>query len=229
MSIFKKISVASILWVIPFLVMAATDGTYNITIDNVGFAGGEEIGDGTYDLSDTIGTPLVGTGGGVNYKTQDGFWYMVNNTLELVLDSNTKDLGTVTAGSPNTASTTVTVTTDAAGGYDLLISEDDNMTSSEDGTTTIDDYTGTIDTPTAWSGVGFGFTVVSGSGVHSKWGASPNNNYAGMTTAGTIFHSKEGYTSGNDNTVVEYKVDIPGTQRSGVYTNIVTYTAISKL
>jgi hypothetical protein len=220
--------VISILF-LPIIVIAATDGTYNITVDNIGFAGGEEIGDGTYNLSDTIGTPLVGLGTSTNYKTQDGFWYMVNNTIALVLDSNTKDLGTITPGSPNTATTTATVTTDAAGGYKLLISQNHSLTHTVDGVTTIADYAGTIASPTAWSGTGLGFTVTSGSGVEAKWGTAPNNNYAGIPTTSTVFHDKTGYTSGGDDTVTEYKADVPGTQKSGTYTNTVTYTAISKL
>jgi hypothetical protein len=216
--------------VVPIVALAATDGTYNITVDNVGFAGGEVSGDGTYSLSDTVGEPIVGLGTSADYKTQDGFWYMVNNTLALVLDSNTKDLGTVTAGIPNTATTTATVTTDAWGGYDLLISQDHDLRHSTDGVTTIASYSGTITTPTAWSGVGFGFTVTSGSGVDAKWGTSPNNNYAGVPTGtDTVFHDKSGFTSGGDDTVIEYKIDVPSTQKSGTYTNIVTYTAISKL
>ncbi len=215
--------------ILPSIVFAATDGTYNITVDNVGFAGGEVSGDGSYQISDTVGEPLVGLGASEDYKVQDGFWYMVNNTLALALDSNTKDLGVVTAGTPNTATTTATVTTDAWGGYDLLISEDHSLVHSVDGITTISDYAGTIAVPTAWSGVGFGFTVTSGAGVDAKWGTSPNNNYAGITTTDTVFHDKAGFTSGGDDTVIEYKIDVPSTQKSGVYANVVTYTAISKL
>lgn len=227
----KKVILSLVMGVLllPIIVIAATDGTYNITVDNIGFAGGQKSGDGTYNLSDTVGTPLVGLGTSTNYKIRDGFWYMVNNTIALVLDSNTKDLGTITSGSPNAATTTITVTTDAPGGYELLISEDHSLTHTVDGVTTIADYAGTIATPTAWSGTGLGFTVTSGTGVSAKWGTSPNNNYAGIPTIDTVFHDKVGFTSGGDDTVVEYKADVPSTQRSGTYTNTVTYTAISKL
>ena len=214
---------------VPLFALAMTDTTYNISVDNIGFAGGEESGDGTYQLTDTVGEPLVGLGTSENYKTQDGFWYMVNNTLALELDSNTKDLGTVTPGTPNTATTVVTVTTDAWGGYELLIRENQQMTHTGDGTTTIADYAGTIAVPTAWSGTGLGFTVTDGSGVAAKWGTAPNNNYAGVPLTNTVFHDKTGYTSGGDDTDVEYKIDVPSTQKSGTYTNTITYTAISKL
>jgi hypothetical protein len=208
---------------------AATDGTYNITVDNVGFSGGEPIDDGAYRLMDTIGEPIVGVGTGSSYQSQDGFWYMVNSTISLVLDSNTEDLGTVTAGTPNTGNTVATVTTDAPGGYDLLISQDHDMTHTVDGTTTINAYAGTIASPTAWSGTGLGFTVTDGADVEAKWGTNPNYNYAAIPGTDTIFHEKTGFTSGGDDTTIGYQVDVPGSQKSGTYTNTVTYTAISKL
>jgi len=214
---------------LPLFVLAATDGTYNITVDNIGFAGGDIIDDGTYRLSDTIGEPLVGVGTSEDYKSQDGFWYMVSNTISLSLDSNTKDLGTVIAGTPNTATTTATVSTDSPGGYELQISEDHSLTHTTDGTTTISDYSGTIASPTAWSGTGFGFTVTGGTDVEAKWGTSPNNNYAGIPTVDTTFHEKSGFTSGDDDTIIEYKIDVPTTQKSGTYTNTVSITALSKL
>ena len=216
--------------ILPFIVHAATDGTYNITVDNIGFAGGEESDDGVYALMDTVGEPVVGVGTSENFQTQAGFWYMVNNTLSLVLDSNTEDLGLVVAGTPNSGSTTATVTTDAWGGYDLLISQDHDLTHVADGTTTISAISDTIAVPGAWTNgttKGLGFTVVSGSGVDPKWGAGAN--YAGMPDVNTIFHEKTGYTSGGDNTVIGYRVDVDSTQKAGAYANVITYTAISNL
>lgn len=212
---------------LPLLVFAATDGTYNITVDNVGFAGGEPIDDGTYVIMDTIGEPIVGVGTGTSYMSQAGFWYMVNNTLSLELDSSTQDMGIVTAGTPQTGATTATVTTDAPGGYDLLISQNNNMTHTGDGTTTIPAFAGTVASPVAWSGVGLGFTVTSGSDVEAKWGSG--SNYAAIPKTDTVFHEKPGFTSGGDDTVIGYQVDVASSQKSGAYANIITYTAISKL
>ncbi len=225
------ISIIGIYLSLSGIVFAATDGVYNISLDNVGFAGGEESTDGTYNSSDTIGTPLVGlSSDGTNYSSQDGFWYMVNNTISLSLNSATKDLGVVVAGTPNTATTIATVITDSAGGYDLFISNNHELIHTNDGTTTIASYAGTITTPTAWSGAGFGFSIINGSDVdEAKWGSSPNNKYAGIPTVDTMFYNKSGYTSGADNTTIEYKIDVPSSQKSGLYTNTVTYTAMSKL
>jgi hypothetical protein len=217
------------LFLVPFFVFAATDGTYNITVDNVGFAGGEPSDDGTYALTDTIGEPVVGLGSSEDYQTQAGFWYMVNNTLSLVLNSNTEDLGTVVAGTPNSGSTTATVTTDAWGGYDLLISQNHDLTHVADGTTTIPAYAGTIAVPTTWTGTGLGVTIMSGSNVAAKWTTGLDHNYAGIPNTDTVLHEKTGYTSGGDATEVGYQVDVESTQKAGTYANVITYTAISKL
>jgi hypothetical protein len=65
--------------------------------------------------------------------------------------------------------------------------------------------------------------------VESKWGTSPNFKYAYFPLTDTTFHEKTGYTSGGDATTVEYKLDVPGTQKSGAYSNLITYTAMAKL
>ncbi len=227
----KKIIIGLVtgIFAIPLIVLGATDGTYNITVDNIGFAGGELSGDGAYQLTDTIGEPIVGVGASADYQTQAGLWYMLNNTLSFVLDSNTEDLGTVIAGIPNMGSTVATVTTDAWGGYDLLISQNHDLLHAEDNTTTIDAYAGTIAVPTVWSGVGLGFAVTGGSGVEAKWGTNPNFKYAGIPNANAIVHEKMGYTSGGDATTIGYKIDVPSTQKAGSYNNVLTYTVITHL
>ncbi len=226
------IAIAFISIIVPHIGSAATDGVYTITVDNVGFAGGELSTDGTYGLMDTIGEPVVGIGVSEDYTAQAGFWYMVNNTLSLVLDSNIQDLGSIAPGVPNTGSTLATVTTDSAGGYDLLISQDHDLLHAGDSTTTIPAFTGSIATPSAWTDgtdVGLGFTVTDGTDVEAKWGVTPDFNYAAIPTTDTVFHEKVGYTSGGDDTTVGYQIDVVSTQKSGTYTNTVTVTAIAKL
>lgn len=228
----KKIFMAFVMiFTIPVVALAATDGTYNITVDNIGFAGGEESNDGSYSMTDTIGEPVVGIGSSVDYQTQSGFWYEVNNTISMTLDSDTQDLGLLTPGSPITGTTVATVTTDAMGGYDLLIHQNHDLTHTVDGTTTISGFSpGTIATPALWgTGKGLGFSVVSGSGVDAKWSESSNPKYANIPNTSTRIHDKVGYTSGGDPTTIEYKIDVDSTQKSGAYNNLVTYTAITHL
>lgn len=216
----------------PVVAWAATDGTYNITVDNIGFAGGETGNDGVYLITDTVGEPIVGVGTSEDFASQSGFWYEVNNTISMTVDSSTEDLGLLTAGSPNTGMTVVTVTTDAWGGYDLLINQDHDLRNVDDGVTTIASTNmGDIATPALWGGTtkGLGFSIVDGTSVDAKWGATPNFKYANIPNTETVIHEKTGYTSGGDDTTVEYKIDVESSQKSGAYNNLVTYTAIANL
>lgn len=202
---------------------------YKINADVIG-AGGGLGSSANYKLFDTAGEPIVSIGSSENYKGKLGFEYMLDEppTISILVDSNTVDLGTVTAGTPEQGQSTLSVTTNSYGGYDLLASENHALLHT-DTTTTIADYSGTIASPTAWSGTGFGFTLTSGTNVESKWGTSPNFAYAGFPLTDTLIHEKTGYKSGADDTVVGYNIDVASTQLSGTYSNTVTYTAAVKL
>lgn len=206
---------------------AANSENYKINADVIGI-GGDLGSSASYKLTDTIGEPIVGIGASENYKSKAGFWQMVNTVLSLTVDSNAVNLGAHTPGTPVNGQSTLTVTTDAWGGYDLLVSQDHSLQHT-DTVTTIADYSCPISAPCLWSGTGLGFSVTTGTGVDPKWGSTPNFKYAAVPGVDTIFHAKTGYTSGGNNTVVDYKVDTPSTQKSGVYGNTLTYTAIAKL
>ena len=206
---------------------AMTSETYSIKSDVIGSAGGLGTSE-TYNLRDTLGEPVIGMGQSETFNAQQGFWYMLNYSLTMAIDSNTVNLGTVVPGTPRTGNSTITVTTDSWGGYDIYASENNAMRHT-DATTTLQDYSCGINSPCIWSGVGLGFSVTAGTGVDAKWGSDPNYKYAGFPLSPTIIHAKTGYTSGGDNTTVQYKVDAPPTQKSGAYSNVITYTATAKL
>lgn len=208
-------------------VFAMGSANYKINADAIGVSG--DLGSSSnYKLFDTAGEAVIGIGQSSNYIMKAGFAYMVNYALSLSVDSNTVDLGTVTPGGSAQGQSILTVTTDSWGGYDMLVSENHALLHT-DAVTTIADYSCLISSPCTWSGNGFGFTVTSGIGVEVKWGTNPGYNYAAIPVSDTLFHSKTGYTSSGDVTTVGYKEAIPTTQRSGAYSNIVTYTAVSKL
>ena len=153
---------------------------------------------------------------------------MVNTAINLTVDSSTVNLGTITPGTPVEGQSVLTVTTDSWGGYDLKVNEDHNMTHT-DAVTTISDYSCTIASPCLWSGVGLGFTIKSGTGVDAKWGTNPTYKYAYFPGTSTNFHSKTGFSSGGDATTIGYKVDTAASQKSGQYSSMITYTALTKL
>jgi hypothetical protein len=155
----------------------------------------------------------------------------VNTYLTLTVDSNTKDLGSLLPGSPITGQTTIDVTTDSWNGYTLSAVKNHKMLHT-DTTTTIDDHNGTVATPLLWSApnnLGFGFTLISGTGIESKWGSSPNYKYAGFPDVSTEIHAKPNYKSEADETVVGYKVDVQSDQKSGAYSATITYTAVGSI
>jgi hypothetical protein len=206
---------------------AMNSETYKIDADVIG-TGGATGNSGNYKITDTLGQSVIGLGAGTAYKDQAGFWYMVNYYLTLNIDSETVNLGTITPGTPVTGESTLGVLTDAWGGYDLYVSQNNPMTHT-DTITTIPNYSCDIDNPCLWSGTGLGFTLTSGSQIEAKWGTTPDFKYAYFPLVDTIFHTKEDYQNTEDETAVEYKVDVPSTQKSGLYSNIITYTAVSKL
>lgn len=208
-----------------FAAMSSTN--YRIGADVIG-QGGQTGSSDNYKLTDTIGEPVIGIGESENYKSKEGFWYMIGTAISLVVDSDAVDLGTITPGVPITGESTLTVTTDAWGGYDLYVNQNHSMTHS-DAVTTISEFSCAISSPCLWTGTGLGFTLKSGTGVDVKWGTSPNYKYAYFSSSSTKFHDKTGYASGGDETIVEYKLDVPSTQKSGNYSNIITYIAMEKL
>ena len=208
-------------------VFAMSSANYKINADVIGASG--ELGSSTnYKLNDTLGESVIGIGSSANYEVQQGFQYMINTGISLIINSNTADLGLANPGSLVQGQSTLGVTTDSWGGYDLLISENHSMLHT-DAVTTIADYACAINNPCLWSGNGFGFSVISGSDVEAKWGTNPDYKYAAVPFSDTVFHSKAGYVSGEDETVVEHNVSPSATQKAGVYSNTILYTALAKL
>lgn len=215
---------------LPLWARAATDGVYVISVDNIGFAGGEPSTDGTYGLMDTVGEPIVGVSADGTYQTQDGFWYRDATTLTLALDAAHVQLGQLVPGTPVTGTTTATVTTNAPNGYQLFIHQDHDLQHTADPATIPALTAGTIAVPVAWgTAVGLGITLTSGTNIAAKWGVPPNNLYAAIPGIATLLHTKSGYGIAPNDTVVQYRVDAPATQKTGTYTNVVTYTAAENL
>jgi hypothetical protein len=135
----------------------------------------------------------------------------------------------ITAGISQTAATDVVVRTDA-GGYNLAINEDHDLTHT-DNVTTIPGISGTIGSGntmlwTEGTTRGLGFTLTAGSSIESWWGSTPNYKYAQMPTTPTTFHSRNGLLGGTPETnTLQFRLDVTGSQKSGQYSNTATLTA----
>ena len=133
----------------------------------------------------------------------------------------------ITAGISQTSNTDAIVRTDA-GGYNLAINQDHNLTHT-DLSTTIAAISGSIASPAGWTEgttKGLGFSLTAGSSIEGKWGTSPNYDYAAIPGAATTFHSRNGLLGGTpEANTVQFRLDVPGSQKSGTYSNTVTFTA----
>jgi hypothetical protein len=209
------------------LVFNSALATYDLKKDLVSNGGGESSS-GNYGLEDSLGETVVGPSDSSNYMEQQGFWQGEDPYLLLEVDSSSVNFGSLIPGTSATAQSLITVTTNAVTGYDLYISQNNDLTHTTE-PDTIAAIACNISSPCSWPGDGFGFSVIAGSEVEAKWGNSPNFNYAAFPTSSTNFHSTSYYNSSPDDTTVQYKVQIPDIQVAGEYTNQVTYTVMADL
>ncbi|HUV72452.1 MAG TPA: hypothetical protein VMW25_05605 [Clostridia bacterium] len=141
--------------------------------------------------------------------------------------TSTIPLGTVTSSANAVAAHTLTVSTNASGGYTVYTHFSQTLTNGS--SDTITDHTGTNDSPTSFPVAGneaFGYTTedtslnVTGDGA-DRFGA---NEYAGFATSNEEVAYSGGPVS-NEATKVGYQVGIAGNTEAGTYTTTVIYTA----
>lgn len=137
------------------------------------------------------------------------------------------------------AGTIAAVTTNAANGYTIGISDGSNTDSClASGGNHILDYTGNLVTPTVWApgDTGLGVTMYAAdTNKEAKWGTGVtyndvNNKYAGVPAADTAdAHVVTGYNAGADTSTWSFQVDVPPDQPSGAYAGAMTFTATAVL
>ena len=124
-------------------------------------------------------------------------------------------------------SDTLTTTTNAINGYTVYGRETQALTKTAG--VTIADYLSPNSTPTAWSGLGFGYTTndttLSGTGGVNRF----NNGtyYAGFGTSapGDPIDDNTGPVSGDAKTV-SYRVTVNNATQAGTYRNTIVYTIV---
>jgi len=154
------------------------------------------------------------------------------------VDSPTKTLGALDPGTPVTADTTLTLEGNDVGGYVIKAVKqgtDTTLDLQSDDTVNITDKTAwTSATPNSveWSGTGLGFRVKE-TGTEANywsttwWGADAGTPlFAGFpTTTSETISTYAGYTSTEFYVLVQYKLDVATSQKTGTYDGGVTYTA----
>ena len=166
----------------------------------------------------------------------------VTSTITLTLATTTVNLGTLSPGTPLTATTSLSVVTNNNGGWNLQVRRFDatstlnlNGTSSPD--VTFPDATGwTYATPNASTtpGANLSFRVLqtgTDAGLYdaSWWGANDGGSamYAGFPTTNQQISTTSSYVGTTQNVAYGLRADAPGSQQSGTYTGDVIFTAIT--
>jgi hypothetical protein len=211
----------------PGCAFAMQSDNYSIMVDSVDSGGGSNDS-ANFSILDSAGESFVGVGSSEDFGVSAGFESEANFGISLAIDSSINDLENIIPGNNMIGDTSVSVTTDAWDGYDMAIFQDNDLTHT-DGVTTISNYACPIASPCLWAGTGLGFTINSGTDVDAKWFDNPNYYYASIPDVVTVIHVKEGYASGEDITNIEYKIDVPATQKSGRYTNSVSYVVTARI
>ena len=166
--------------------------------------------------------------------------------LTFSIDLSNFDVGTVTPGSPVTATNTLTVATSNATGFNIKIKRNDSDT-------TIDlDSDAAVNFPDrlAWDPTGsgnasiwlvsdreFGFRVrqtgTDGDNYNATWWGSDdtdtNAKLAGFPNTSKTIVNRTTNPLGETDSVVIYKLDSLNSQRTGVYSGSITYSAVVNL
>jgi hypothetical protein len=186
----------------------------------------------TYQLESSGGESIIGNGASGSYKLGEGYIAQLSRSLTLSSTSGAINFGTVYAGTSSTQNNTITVATDYSS-YALSIHQDKNLTKGSD---TIPAVSGTIASPVSWSEgttKGLGFTLASASAAGTllaKWNSGAS--FAAIPTAptDTVFYNRDSISAYTTDTVgFRYRLDVAGTQPSGIYTNTVTITCAAVL
>lgn len=173
----------------------------------------------------------------VSTSTSQTINLTVNQTITLSLSTSTISLGSLTPGVAVSASSSATVATNSANGWNLKVNRN-SATSTLASSTSI-----TFPDATAWNGSNgttspgatLAFKVANtgtDAGLYSStnWGATDVDGvakYAGFPTAATTVASTNTYAGTNQIIVLRVRADAPATQQATNYTGTITITAIT--
>lgn len=144
-------------------------------------------------------------------------------------------------GACNASGTIASITTNAANGYTLGLSDGSDTNSTllhTDTTTYIPDVSGTFTSPELWltgTTQGLGVTLFSADTTkEAKWGTGTSacdiwNKWAGIPSVNVTGHTVTGFRAIPDTSSWGWKVDVANLQKSGVYAGNVLFTSAAVL
>lgn len=129
----------------------------------------------------------------------------------------------ITPGISETSDYDAAILTDAYS-YNLSVNQNQNLTKGPD---TIAAVSGTIASPVAWvegttKGLGFTLYGTNATAIPGKW--SSGNSYAAFPGSATSYYVRTGQQTAKDTLNMRLRLDVPTSQVSGVYTNVITTT-----
>lgn len=145
--LFFSLKAASILTILTLLVLQVSSAqvrssaNYQLERDSIN-AGGGLSASSNYSSESTVGDIATGDSTSNNFRLQAGYQQLEEVNISLSVPTNiimTDSLGGITGGESN-GSTTVTVTTDSAGGYQLTIQSENDPAMQSIGPNVIADY-----------------------------------------------------------------------------------------
>ena len=128
------------------------------------------------------------------------------------------------AGISQTSNFDAAMLTDAQNGYNLSVSRNQNLTKGGDSIAAV---SGSIASPVSWvegttKGLGFTLFGTNATAIDGKW--SSGSSYAAFPGSATSYYVRTGKQSTKDVVNLRLRLDVPTSQVSGVYTNVITTT-----
>lgn len=194
---------------------AMTGGNFEIYGDVFSFTSEQVSNGGTYALFDTGGEFFATSTSGGNLILDGGFQALEKGILFFNVSDASIALGTLSLGAINSASVTVTASTDSASGLTIAMSEDGNLCSPSVAECD-NDINDVVDGAVTIGEEEYGITTSGTYGQQNGTDAAITGSTAVASASGPVVAAE---------TVVTHKAAINiRTTRQGSYTHTVTYT-----
>ncbi|MBI3985051.1 MAG: hypothetical protein HY344_03905 [Candidatus Levybacteria bacterium] len=206
---------------------------YTVQMGNLNSISGRASGSGK-NLTFTSGETGAHLFTGTNYKVRAGFQY-INSIIPFTfsISSIFIDFGIINPTTPVTRTNDLTVSFGSAHGYQVTASQNHNLRADATGfdipPTTCDSGTCTTTTAAAWTSslvYGFGYRCDNITGTDCDSGFATADFYKQFISSPSAVSVMSSLNVGrNRKGRITYKVNVAGTQPSGLYTNIINYIA----
>ena len=234
--IFPSFTVILLAFVAPAYAFTMENDNYIIQRGNFNMFSGKSENN-KFKITQTAGENAPGVYTGKNYKIRAGFAASGRrnlSTFSFELSQNTIDFGVLSATNPVIRTTNLSVSSPASP-YQVLGHEDHALLSTSNAVipdTTCDNGSCTEVTPAEWTNTltyGFGYRCenVKGSGCSNAFSEPAYyRQFADRSKNETPQTIMTADTKGkNDEAKILYKINIPGTQQTGSYSNEITFIA----